>query len=94
MIARRELVTKLLENRGELLVIAGLGSTAWDVTAAGDSPLNFPMWGAMGQAAMMGLVLGSLSPSQSGAWSSSPATGRCSWVSARSQRSAFRNPRI
>jgi len=62
MIARRELVTKLLENRGELLVIAGLGSTAWDVTAAGDSPLNFPMWGAMGQAAMMGLGLALAQP--------------------------------
>jgi thiamine pyrophosphate-dependent acetolactate synthase large subunit-like protein len=50
-------VRKLLENRGDLLVIAGLGSTAWDITAAGDSPLSFPMWGAMGQAAMMGLGL-------------------------------------
>jgi thiamine pyrophosphate-dependent acetolactate synthase large subunit-like protein len=55
MMRRREVVKKLLENRGELLVIAGLGSTAWDITAAGDSPLNFPLWGAMGQAAMMGL---------------------------------------
>jgi thiamine pyrophosphate-dependent acetolactate synthase large subunit-like protein len=57
MMRRREVVKKLLENRGELLVIAGLGSTAWDITAAGDSPLSFPMWGAMGQAAMMGLGL-------------------------------------
>ena len=41
----------LLAERGDLLVIAGLGSTAWDVTAAGDHPLNFPLWGAMGGAA-------------------------------------------
>jgi thiamine pyrophosphate-dependent acetolactate synthase large subunit-like protein len=54
---RREVVKALLAERGELLVIAGLGSTAWDMTAAGDTPLNFPMWGAMGQAAMMGLGL-------------------------------------
>ncbi|TAK85869.1 MAG: aldehyde dehydrogenase [Betaproteobacteria bacterium] len=54
---RRQVVKRLLENRGELLVVAGLGSTAWDVTAAGDTPLNFPTWGAMGQAAMMGLGL-------------------------------------
>ncbi len=54
---RRDVVKKLLEDRKDLLVIAGLGSTAWDITAAGDSPLNFPMWGAMGQAAMMGLGL-------------------------------------
>ena len=38
MMRRREVVKKLLENRGDLLVIAGLGSTAWDITAAGDSP--------------------------------------------------------
>ena len=52
---RRSVVQKLLEQRGELLVVAGLGSTAWDCTAAGDSPLSFPLWGAMGQAAMIGL---------------------------------------
>ncbi|HXZ51997.1 MAG TPA: thiamine pyrophosphate-dependent enzyme [Burkholderiales bacterium] len=54
---RREVVAQLLEGRGELLVVAGLGSTAWDCTAAGDHPLTFPLWGAMGQAAMMGLGL-------------------------------------
>ena len=54
---RREVVEKLVSDRGDLLLVAGLGSTAWDCTAAGDSPLNFPMWGAMGQAAMMGLGL-------------------------------------
>jgi thiamine pyrophosphate-dependent acetolactate synthase large subunit-like protein len=62
MMRRREVVKKLLENRGDLLVIAGLGSTAWDITAAGDSPLSFPMWGAMGQAAMMGLGLALAQP--------------------------------
>ena len=59
---RREVVKKLLEKRGDLLVIAGLGSTAWDITAAGDSPLSFPLWGAMGQAAMMGLGLALAQP--------------------------------
>lgn len=54
---RREVVAQLLAGRGELLVVAGLGSTAWDCTAAGDHPLTFPLWGAMGQAAMMGLGL-------------------------------------
>jgi thiamine pyrophosphate-dependent acetolactate synthase large subunit-like protein len=62
MMRRREVVKKLLENRGELLVIAGLGSTAWDITAAGDSPLSFPLWGAMGQAAMLGLGLALAQP--------------------------------
>ena len=44
------------------MVVAGLGSTAWDCTAAGDSPLTFPLWGAMGQAAMIGLGLALAQP--------------------------------
>ena len=59
---RREVVKKLLENRGGLLVVASLGSTAWDITAAGDHDLSFPTWGAMGQAAMMGLGLALAQP--------------------------------
>ena len=59
---RRKVVEYLLENREGLLVVAGLGSTAWDITAAGDSPLNFPMWGAMGNAAMFGLGLALAQP--------------------------------
>jgi thiamine pyrophosphate-dependent acetolactate synthase large subunit-like protein len=59
---RRDAVRRLLKNRKGLLVVAGLGSTAWDCTAAGDSPLTFPMWGAMGQAAMMGLGLALAQP--------------------------------
>lgn len=54
---RREVVATLLEDRAGLLVVAGLGSPAWDCTAAGDNPLTFPLWGAMGQAAMTGLGL-------------------------------------
>jgi thiamine pyrophosphate-dependent acetolactate synthase large subunit-like protein len=62
MLHRREVVKSLLQDRANLLVIAGLGSTAWDVTAAGDSPLCFPLWGAMGQAAMIGLGLAIAQP--------------------------------
>src|SRR4051812_23120715 len=61
---RREVVSTLLKDRKDLLVVAGLGSTAWDITAAGDSDLNFPLWGAMGQAAMMGLGLALAQPSR------------------------------
>jgi thiamine pyrophosphate-dependent acetolactate synthase large subunit-like protein len=46
------------------LVVAGLGSTAWDITAAGDSPLSFPLWGAMGNAAMIGLGLALAQPAR------------------------------
>jgi thiamine pyrophosphate-dependent acetolactate synthase large subunit-like protein len=54
---RREVVRALLDRRGGLLVVAGLGSSAWDCTAAGDHPLTFPLWGAMGSACMIGLGL-------------------------------------
>ena len=59
---RRDVVGALLAGRGELLVVAGLGSTAWDCTAAGDHPLSFPLWGAMGCAAMTGLGLALAQP--------------------------------
>jgi len=59
---RRDVVNALLEKRAGLLVVAGLGSTAWDITAAGDTPLNFPLWGAMGNAAMIGLGLALAQP--------------------------------
>jgi thiamine pyrophosphate-dependent acetolactate synthase large subunit-like protein len=59
---RREVARALLADRGDLLVVAGLGSTAWDVTAAGDHPLTFPLWGAMGGAAMLGLGLALAQP--------------------------------
>jgi thiamine pyrophosphate-dependent acetolactate synthase large subunit-like protein len=59
---RREVVRKLLDRRGDLLVVAGLGSSAWDCTAAGDHPLTFPLWGAMGSASMIGLGLALAQP--------------------------------
>ncbi len=59
---RRDVVRLLLKDRNGLLVVAGLGSTAWDITAAGDHDLSFPLWGAMGQAAMMGLGLALAQP--------------------------------
>jgi len=62
MLHRRDVVAEILRERKDLLVVAGLGSTAWDITAAGDHDLSFPMWGAMGQAAMMGLGLALAQP--------------------------------
>ena len=59
---RRTVVRALLAERGELLVIAGLGAPAWDATEAGDHPLNFPLWGGMGSAAAMGLGLALAQP--------------------------------
>ena len=59
---RRQVVGRLLADRGDLMVVAGLGAPCWDVTAAGDHPLNFPLWGAMGSAAMIGLGLALAQP--------------------------------
>jgi thiamine pyrophosphate-dependent acetolactate synthase large subunit-like protein len=61
---RRAVVKELLAKRGDALVVAGLGAAAWDVTAAGDGPLNFPLWGAMGGAVPLGLGLALAQPSR------------------------------
>jgi len=57
MIERRDFVRRLLRERGDLLVVSGLGSATYDVAAAGDHALNFYLWGAMGGTAMIGLGL-------------------------------------
>ncbi len=54
---RRAAVAALLADRGDLLVVTGLGSPTYDVAAAGDHERNFYLWGAMGGAAVMGLGL-------------------------------------
>lgn len=59
---RREVVKRISRTNDDLLVIAGLGSTAWDITSAGDRELNFPLWGAMGGAIPMGLGLALAQP--------------------------------
>lgn len=57
-IDRRALVASLLRDRAEdLLVVSSLGSPTYDVAAAGDHPLNFYLWGAMGSAVTVGLGL-------------------------------------
>ncbi len=45
-----------------MLVIAGLGAPAWDITAVGDCAENLPLWGGMGGAAMVGLGLALAQP--------------------------------
>src|SRR5262245_21258748 len=61
---RREVAPALLADRGDLLVVAGLGATAWDVASVEDHPLDFPLWGAMGGAAMVGLGLALAQPAR------------------------------
>jgi thiamine pyrophosphate-dependent acetolactate synthase large subunit-like protein len=62
---RRPLVKQILAGADDnLLVIAGLGSANWDITEAGDRPLNMPLWGAMGAPVSMGLGLAIAQPTK------------------------------
>jgi thiamine pyrophosphate-dependent acetolactate synthase large subunit-like protein len=62
---RRPLVKQILDGAtDDLLVIASLGSANWDITAAGDRPLNMPLWGAMGGTVPMGLGLALAQPTK------------------------------
>ena len=59
---RRAVVNKILEQRSDTLVVTGLGSSCYDVGAAGDSANTFYLWGGMGAAAMMGMGLALAQP--------------------------------
>ena len=61
---RRDVVRALLEDRGDLLVVTGLGAPSWDAAAAGDADTTFALWGAMGGAAMVGLGLALAQPNR------------------------------
>ena len=61
-IERRKAVRRILANRGEAIVVCGLGSSTYDVFAAGDDDRNFYLWGAMGGAVMIGLGLAVAQP--------------------------------
>jgi len=63
-LSRRDTVKTLLASRGETLVVSGLGSSTWDVFAAGDDDRNFYLWGAMGSAAVIGLGLAVAQPAR------------------------------
>jgi thiamine pyrophosphate-dependent acetolactate synthase large subunit-like protein len=62
MLDRRAALRALLRERGDLIVVTGLGSTAYDLAACGNEPLDFPLWGAMGGAAMVGLGIALAQP--------------------------------
>src|SRR5262245_37436929 len=56
-LGRREALATLLQDRGDLLVVSGLGSPSYDVHAAGDLPGHYYRSGPMGRAAWVGLGL-------------------------------------
>jgi thiamine pyrophosphate-dependent acetolactate synthase large subunit-like protein len=62
LLNRRETLRELLRERGEIIIVTGLGSPAYDLASCGTEPLDFPLWGAMGGAAMVGLGLALAQP--------------------------------
>ncbi len=62
VLQRRDVVARILRDRGTALVVPGLGAPTWDAAAAGDHPLTFQMWGAMGGTAMIALGLAIAQP--------------------------------
>ena len=59
---RRNVVAHLLADRKDAVVVPGLGSSNYDIAAAGDHDRNFYNWGAMGGAAMIGLGIALAQP--------------------------------
>ena len=55
LLDRRAVVSGLLANRKDAIVVGGLGASTYDMAAAGDHDRNFYLWGAMGGAVMIGL---------------------------------------
>jgi phosphonopyruvate decarboxylase len=62
---RREVVAQLIQRVPHVLAVAGLGSSTYDLYAAGDRDRNFYLWGAMGGATMIGLGLALAQPKES-----------------------------
>ena len=54
---RRYVISELLKQREDTLVVNGLGGTCWDIASLGDNDFNFYVWGGMGNAYMIGLGL-------------------------------------
>jgi len=61
-LGRRAVVARIVKDRGDMLMVTGLGSTTWDAAAVGDHPNNFYLWGGMGGAAATGLGLARAQP--------------------------------
>ena len=59
---RRLVISELLKERENSLIVNGLGGTCWDVASLGDNDLNFYVWGGMGNACMIGLGLALTQP--------------------------------
>ncbi|MEJ1975429.1 MAG: thiamine pyrophosphate-dependent enzyme [Acetobacteraceae bacterium] len=61
---RREALAALLKERGDMLIVTGLGSASYDLHSLGDHDANYYLWGAMGGAALVGLGIAQAQPSR------------------------------
>lgn len=61
---RREVVARILKDRGDALAVTSLGNPTFDVAAAGDCAQNFYLWGAMGGAVMFGMGIALAQPTK------------------------------
>ena len=64
LLDRRKTVARILKDRGDALLVTGLGAPTWDAASAGDRPDNFYLWGGMGGAALVGLGLALAQPAR------------------------------
>ena len=64
LLDRRKAVLRILRDRGEALLVTGLGGPSFDACAAGDSPNTFYLWGGMGGAVPTGLGLALAQPAR------------------------------
>ena len=62
LLDRRTVVSSLLAERKDAIVVGGLGASTYDIAAAGDHDRNFYLWGAMGGAVMIGLGIALAQP--------------------------------
>jgi thiamine pyrophosphate-dependent acetolactate synthase large subunit-like protein len=62
LLERRSVVSSLLAERRDAIVVGGLGASTYDIAASGDHDRNFYLWGAMGGAVMIGLGLALAQP--------------------------------
>jgi thiamine pyrophosphate-dependent acetolactate synthase large subunit-like protein len=62
LLDRRKVVSSLLAERKDTIVVGGLGASTYDIAAAGDHDRNLYLWGAMGGAVMIGLGLALAQP--------------------------------
>ena len=62
LLERRSVVSSLLAERKDAIVVGGLGASTYDIAAAGDHDRNLYLWGAMGGAVMIGLGMALAQP--------------------------------